>query len=309
MDVRPGGSDLIWFLLTLVIWSSMEAVSKPLMGWFDPFSLTFCRFLCGIAVLAVVAALQGRLKEFRSLDRRTLLMLCSMGLLNTFLSMSLLQLAVLHSTPATAATVFCVHPVLVLAGSVILGWERFSWIRSAAFAAAFAGVALVSSAAPGGGLAGPAFALAAALAFASYTLMSKKVSGRVSPVTANLVSFCAGVVALGVFMAATGRDPVPGNPAGAGTADLLRFIHLGVLVSGIGYLTFFRALKAMPVSAASLIFFLKPVLATGFSAALTGERPSAAFFAGLALVVLSTAACLLSRPRPRSGPCPGPRLG
>lgn len=275
----------------------MEAVSKPLMGLFDPFSLTFCRFLLGITVLAVFAALRGRLLEFRALGRRTLLLLCSMGVLNTFLSMSLLQLAVLHATPATAATVFCIHPVIVLAASVALGWERFSWVRTAAFAAAFAGVALVSAAAPGGGLAGPAFALIGAVAFASYTLIGKKVSGVVSPVTANLVSFTAGIAALAVFMAATGRRLVPGDLSGIGTADLLRFAHLGVLVSGAGYLTFFRALKAMPVSAASLIFFLKPVLATGFSAALTGERPSAAFFAGLALVVLSTAVCLLPRRR------------
>lgn len=275
----------------------MEAVSKPLMGLFDPFSLTFCRFLCGILVLAGYAALRGRLLEFRKLGRRTLLLLCSMGLLNSFLSMSLLQLAVLHSTPATAATVFCVHPVMVLAASVVLRWERFSWIRTVSFASAFAGVALVSSAAPGGGLAGPAYALAGAVAFASYTLMGKKVSGIASPVTANLVSFSAGVAALGLFMAATGRNPVPPDITGAGTADLLRFAHLGVLVSGLGYLTFFKALKAMPVSAASLIFFLKPVLATGFSAALTGERPPVVFFAGLALVVLSTAACLMFRPR------------
>lgn len=275
----------------------MEAVSKPLMGLFDPFSLTFCRFLCGILVLVVFAAFRGRLLEFRTLGRRTLLLLCSMGVLNTFLSMSLLQLAVLHATPATAATVFCIHPVIVLAASVALGWERFSWIRTAAFAAAFAGVALVSAAAPGGGLAGPVYALIGAVAFASYTIIGKKVSGVVSPVTANLVSFAAGVAALAVFMAATGRDLVPRDLSGAGTADLLRFAHLGVLVSGAGYLTFFRALKAMPVSAASLIFFLKPVLATGFSAALTGERPSAAFFAGLALVVLSTAVCLIPRRR------------
>lgn len=276
----------------------MEAVSKPLMGLFDPFSLTFCRFLCGILVLAGFAAIRGRLLEFRTLGRRTLLLLCSMGVLNTFLSMSLLQLAVLHSTPATAATVFCIHPVIVLAASIILGWERFSWTRTAAFAAAFAGVALVSSASPGGGLAGPAYALTGAVAFASYTIIGKKVSGIVSPVTANLVSFAAGVAALAVFMTAAGRNLVPDGLPGAGTADLLRFAHLGVLVSGLGYLAFFRALKAMPVSAASLIFFLKPVLATGFSAALTGERPAAAFFAGLALVVLSTAVCLISRPRP-----------
>lgn len=276
----------------------MEAVSKPLMGLFDPFSLTFCRFLLGLIVLAVFAALRGRLLEYRALGRRTLLLLFSMGVLNTFLSMSLLQLAVLHATPATAATVFCIHPVIVLAASVALGWERFSWLRTTAFAAAFAGVALVSAASPGGGLAGPFYALTGALAFASYTLIGKKVSGVVGPVTANIVSFAAGIAALAVFMAATGRDFVPRDLPGAGTADLLRFAHLGVLVSGVGYLTFFRALKAMPVSAASLIFFLKPALATGFSAVLTGERPSAAFFAGLALVILSTAACLVPRHHP-----------
>jgi drug/metabolite transporter (DMT)-like permease len=74
-----------------------------------------------------------------------------------------------------------------------------------------------------------------------------------------------------------------------GTGNMLRLAHLGILVSGVGYLAFFRALATMKASAASLLFFLKPALATGFSMMLASERPDAVFLAGVALVVISSA--------------------
>lgn len=280
---------MLWFLVVLVLWSSMEVVSKPLMGLFDPFSLTLFRFITGTVVLAAFAAIRGRLSELRSLDRRSILHLGAMGFLNTFLSMSLLQLAVLHSSPAAAATVFCSHPMMVLLFSVLAGWERFSALKTLSFAGGFTGVVLITAASPGGGWIGPVYALLGALAFASYTMLSKRICSHVSPVTANLVSFCAGVASLAGFMLLTGRPVLPPGIGSADTADLLRLAHLGILVSGMGYIAFFEALKVMPVSAASLVFFLKPALATGFAVLLAGERPSTLFIAGVALVVLSSA--------------------
>ncbi len=64
-----------FFLLTLVLFSSMEAVSKPLMGIVDPFQLTFHRFLTGLFFLVFVLAMQRKIGDLFSLRRRDLAVL------------------------------------------------------------------------------------------------------------------------------------------------------------------------------------------------------------------------------------------
>lgn len=267
------------FAAALLLWSSMEVVSAPLMAQADPFGLTFLRFLVGFAFLLVTAAIRGTLRRVAGLGLRSISALVLAGFLNTFLSMSLLQSAVALSTPATAAAVICTHPLMVLLASAVMGWEAFSLRRTGAFAACAAGVLLIGFQPSSSG--GVAPALAAAACFAAYTMVAKSMAAGVDPLTANIVSFAGGLVSLGVFLAATGRRVLP---AGLDAGGIARVAYLGILVSGAGYLAFFRALRSMRASAAAMLFFLKPPVATGFAVLAAGERPGAGFLAGLALI-------------------------
>lgn len=257
----------------------MEVVSAPLVSEVDPFSLTFMRFLIGFAFLLAASAFRGTIRRVAALGRGSLAALALAGFLNTFLSMSLLQSAVALSTPATAAAVICTHPLMVLIASTALGWEAFSPRRAGAFAACAAGVLLIGFQPSSAG--GVAPALAAAACFAAYTLVAKRMAAGVDPLTANIVSFAGGLVSLGVFLAATGRRLLP---AGLDADGIARLAYLGIMVSGAGYLAFFRALRSMRASAAAMLFFLKPPVATGFSVLAAGERPGAGFLAGLVLI-------------------------
>jgi drug/metabolite transporter (DMT)-like permease len=59
-------------------------------------------------------------------------------------------------------------------------------------------------------------------------------------------------------------------------------------------------LRSASASSSSLVFFVKPILATALAAILLGERPGAGFLAGLVLISAGSAAALLLA-RPASG--------
>jgi drug/metabolite transporter (DMT)-like permease len=299
---------LPWFLATLLLWSSMEVVSKPLMGGVDPFGLTLVRFSTGLAVLAASAALTGRLGELKRLGRGTVAALLLLGLLNTSFSMSMLQLAVARSSASLAATMICSNPLLVVLFSVASGMERFSPARLAAFSCGAAGVYLVMYSGEGRvDIAGSLFALASAISFAAYVVIGKRLVSRATPLSANIVSFAGGVGSLALFMVLSGRR-VFAPSWDPGLADVLSLAWLGVFVSGVGYLTFFRMLRSASASSSSLVFFVKPVVATALAAAILGERPGAGFLAGLVLISAgSAAALLLARPVPGRGGGQGSR--
>ncbi|NLP05906.1 EamA family transporter [Candidatus Fermentibacteria bacterium] len=270
----------------------MEAVSKPLLEHFDPFGLTLARFAAGLAVLLAASAVTGRTGELSSMRARTAASLLLLGFLNTFLAMSLLQLAVKYSSASAAATLICSNPILVLLYSVLTGRERPSLLRLAAFAAGVSGVLLVWRSEGGSG-GGAVPALASAAAFAAYTLAGKSLAARVSPLNANIVSFAGGTASLAVFMAAEGRRVFDAGWTPS-AADIASILWLGLVVSGAGYLAFFGMLKSSPASSASLVFFAKPAVATLLSMALLGETPGAGFLPGLVLVTAGSAAGLLS---------------
>jgi drug/metabolite transporter (DMT)-like permease len=279
---RPG---LFWFALTLLLFSSMEVVSKPLMGFIDPFTLTFLRFAAGLAVLVPFTLLRGGgMDGILGLGARNLLVLAFLGLLNTFFSMSMLQLAVRSTGASTAAAVICSNPVFVLAFASAFGMERFSAGRLLALLAGVAGIFLVAS--DGGELrlgAGILYAVTASVTFALYTVLGKRLASSVSPLVANCVSFFAGIAALAGFLLLTGRPLLP--PPGLDGVSLGRLVFLGAGVSGLGYVAFFFTLRAFRATTASMIFYMKPVVAAALASLLLGEGHGPRFAIGTLLII------------------------
>jgi drug/metabolite transporter (DMT)-like permease len=274
----------LWFALTLILFSSMEVVSKPLMASTDPFTLTFLRFAGGLAVLVPVLLLSpGERTAAAGMRSRTVAALAFLGFLNTFFSMSMLQLAVKTTSASTAAAVVSSNPVFVLGFACLFGMERFSAGRLVALLAGLGGIFVVAS--EGEGLAletGVLYAVVSSVTFALYSVLGKRMVASVTPLAANTVSFSFGVAALAAFLALTGR---PLLPSSGDTGSIVRVAYLGAGVSGLGYVAFFETLKAFRATTASLIFYLKPVVATALAVAVLGEVHGWAFAGGTVLII------------------------
>jgi drug/metabolite transporter (DMT)-like permease len=285
---------MLYFIVTLIIFASMEAVSKPLMGHIDPFALTFWRFAAGFLFFLFYPGMKKRFKEIFRFKKNDWFAVISLGILNTFLAMSLLQISVKHCSAATSATIFCSNPVFVMLISSVMGLEKFSLRKSIGI---FAGVGAVAFIMAEKGVvinSGAFFALSGAVVFAAYTVLGKRTVSKIDPFAVNLTSFLSGLTANFLFMTFSGISFIP-SPEFFNISRTLAFIYLGFAVTGIGYVTFFETIKRFTAVSASIIFMLKPAVAVIFSAVFLGETLSAHFFAGLLMLMAATAVIFSDR--------------
>jgi len=275
------------FIVTLVFFASMEVVSKPLLGSIDPLTLTFWRFAAGALVLSIILIRRRGLSSIRTLGGGTVALLLLMGVVNIALAMSLLQTAVKLTSAARAATVFCANPVLVFIISALSGTEKANLLKVLGLLSGLAGLAIVSGLHTLTVDKGTAYAMVSAAAFALYTVMGKRVSGRTDPVTINVVSFAAGLIVLFAFLAASGR-PLSPAPLVASPGKAAAALYLTLGVSGVAYLTFVRAIRRIGAVAASMVFMLKPAVASVLAVVFLGEVLTPPFWIGLVLTSLGS---------------------
>lgn len=282
------------FLLTLVCFSSLEVASKPLMPHLHPMVLTFYRFLIGGLFLLAVGMV--RRAPFRRLGWRNLAGLSLLGVLNVFCSMSLLQAAVKHSSASLAASVFCTNPVFVLLLAALCGQEKLTLRRAIAFPLGVLGVGIVlnpfENFAPGA-FAGVLFAFGAAVLFASYSVAAKRFAAEIDPFVANSVSFLAGTTCILGYGLARGLPFALPSAIVDDPVHLSLFLFLGFVVSGLAYISCFVSLRRFKASAVSMLFFVKPALATVLAWLLLSEPLGLRFFGGLGTIM---AAGLLAAP-------------
>ncbi|NLV93160.1 MAG: DMT family transporter, partial [Candidatus Riflebacteria bacterium] len=108
------------FLLvfTVIAFSFIEIIVKPVASDIAPLLLNFWRFAIG-AVILLPALFIFKGSELRSLTRGDVLRLSLIGILNIFISMGFYALCMKYSRASTAAVLFSANP---------LATNFFSWL-------------------------------------------------------------------------------------------------------------------------------------------------------------------------------------
>lgn len=269
----------LYLLVTLLFFSSLEVVTKPISGRVDPFFLTFFRFIVGGTFLILLAALSKR-----RIERSDFPKLALVGCLNGVISMSLLQLSVKYSNASTAATLVAMNPLFVGVFAQLLGKDKISKKKWLAMALGALGVIVLSSAnVSGDSTFGIICGILAAISFALYTVLMKDFSGKYGALLATAVStFSAGVV-YGLLLAVSGRLSLPHLTL----PETFILLYVGVGVTGVAYVTFFKAIQRFGPVKTSVIFYLKPVVASLLAFSLLSETMNVQKIVGTAIVVVS----------------------
>jgi drug/metabolite transporter (DMT)-like permease len=288
LDLGNRGGTVLFFVITLLLFSSIEVASKPLMGHVDPFMLTFVRFALGGLVLLAALVGTGRHKRLAGLPAKMWLAMAALGLLNGFFSMSMLQLAVYHGNASTAAALFCSNPIFVFGIATMLGLQRFSWIRLAGVLFGVGGVLVIFQDSVLKVTVGGVHALLAAVGFATYTVFNKRLVARVGALALNAVSFAAGITGLGFYVLLSGRTLMLPNSNIDPWQLVVTVAYLGIMVTGLGYVTFMRTVHRFTPTAASVIFLLKPAVASLYAWWFLDEVLNFWFLVGTALIMLGS---------------------
>ncbi len=259
--------------------------TRALAGELGPVTLALARYAVALAVLLPVFLARPRQRVAgRDLGPMLLLGVAQFGLLIALLNWGLERI------PASrGALIFATFPLLTLMLAAALGRERPSWAKALGTLVSLAGVALTLGEGlmqAGGGLAGGSLAgglavLAAAAVGAGCAVFYRPYLLRYPVLQVGTLAMAAAVGALALFA-------LPERPL----ASLLRLgPRAGLLVlfiglsSGVGYLLWLTALRHTTPTRATVLLGLSPVTAALFGPLLLGERPGAALWLGLALVL------------------------
>jgi drug/metabolite transporter (DMT)-like permease len=263
--------------ITIVIFSTLEVVTSTLKGIINPLQLTFIRFFIGgFTLLPFVIAKKEKLQK------KDWLFFLLLGVLNIFISMGALQLSINQGKASTAAILISSNPIFVMFFSALILKEKATYDKITCIALGIAGISLIIYKGNTGGdtVVSLILALLASLTFGLYTVLGKLKSEGVSSITMISISSILGSL-LYIPVLFYYKLPLFYIPQ----ASIFKVLYLGIFLSGIAYITYMEALKLLTASKGSMVFFLKPVLASILAIVFLGESLSIKTVIGMLLVL------------------------
>src|SRR5262245_42414063 len=186
-----------------MFWAFNVTVVKISLREMEPLAFNLIRFGCAAAaLLALTRWLEGSLR----VQRGDVWRLVALGVIGHTLYQLCFVLGLARTTASSTAMIFGASPVVVGILSRLAGHERIDPAGGAGALLAFYGVYLivggsdVTNGGPGGGskLAGDLLVLGAVLCWAFYTVLSKDLLERHTPLRVTALSMSVGTVLMAV---------------------------------------------------------------------------------------------------------------
>lgn len=224
---------------------------------FNPFQLTFLRFLFGGLFLLTIVIIKNDLNKF-NIPLKKYLQISLIGSINSIIAMSLLQVSVKYSSSSTAAILVSANPVFVLILAPIILKEKITFKKVVAL----------------------------------YTVIVKKFLFDIDTMVFQTISFLGSSIFFYIILKIF-HVPVFDFKITFNTIFLLTYIS--IFITGIAYITFFKALSILEASLSSFSYLLKPVISITLAYLFLKEIPNQMKLAGTFLIIISILIILLKR--------------
>ena len=275
---------LLYLIVSVIAFTTFEPFSKLITDDISPTAITGIRFLLGGLMLYPLAFNHIKKKELK-IGVKDYLVMGALGVLCICISMLSLQQAVKTApSPATVAIVFSVNSVITIClGSLFLK-EKLTLYSVLAVILCVVGICFMFDPKAGANFISILFAIIAALSFSFFTILSKRVNEKFSPAINSAVAFTVGGLILFVYSYALGEV----DTSLLSIKALWVLLYLTVVVTGIGYIAYFKTLEFGGALAAGLVFFIKPILTPFVTWVVNGIVPDYKVFIALALIILGS---------------------
>ena len=271
----------LYILLTAIVFTTFEPVSKLIAHQVEPVAMTFIRFFIGGGVLLPFSIASIKKKNIK-LSAKDIAVMVLLGVLCICVSMVLLQYAVaIAESPALIAIIFSANSVFTIIFAAFILKDKITPKKVLAVMLCLAGVIVCADVKSGTSSLSVALAVLSAVSFSLYTVLSKKYLTKAGGVIQTGISFFGGSLVLLIALLVMGTNILP--MINGHTVPYL--LYLGIAVTGIGYWSYFRALDITSAGEASMVFFIKPILTPFVALIITGTPLTVSTFIALALVL------------------------
>ena len=275
-----------WFgllagLIAASIWGGMYVVSKVVLDVVPPFPLLTTRLILGVLTLLPFVIY----KQGINFTRKQWGQVLGVGFIGYGISLAFQFIGTKLSTAANGSLVTSATPAFVLLFAAWILGERVTRQRLAALGLATLGVIIVID--PRTTRLSPALfwgnisLVAAALTWALYSVLIRKVIRGLAVLPVSLVCFLGGLLFTipigGVELRISGLEKIT-------PWVILGILYLGVISTGLAMYLWNMAFARLEAGVASLTFFAQPVVGAGLGALLLGEQLTGMFFLGGLLI-------------------------
>ena len=263
------------------IWGGMYVVSKVVLEIIPPFSLVTLRLVLGAVTLAIILLIKG----FPRISRSQVVQVLGVGFVGYGMSLSLQFLGTKMSTAANGSLVTSATPAFVLLFAWMLLRERITGRTMLALFLATLGVIAVidprSAQLDPELFLGNLFLISAAITWALYSVLVRKVTQNTDVMLFSLIAFLGGLpvsVPAGAWeLSTTGVGEITIGVVGG-------VLFLGVICTALAMVLWNTAFAYVDASLASLTFFAQPVVGTFLGWLFLHERITPLFLLGGILI-------------------------
>ena len=279
--------SILYIMITALCFGTMEAASKLGGTAFNSIQLVFLRFLIGGLILLPFAMKELKQKKYR-LTRSDWGYLLLLGFICVCFSMAMLQIGVEKINANLASIIISMNPLFTMIFAHFIVHDRFTARKAVVLLVSFTGLLIIVD--PGkmmqGNIAvdGLIITLLSAISFGLYTALGKLRLEKLGGMVQNSFSFLLGSFVLLIYMLAGGLPVIEG----INLSSLPLLLYLGVVVTGLGYYAFLKAIAIAGPSNASIAFFIKPVIAPLVAFALLGEKITVNLMIGVVIILLGS---------------------
>ncbi|MGB0865362.1 MAG: DMT family transporter [Granulosicoccaceae bacterium] len=267
--------------LGMLLIPGMDAIAKYVGPRVSVGQIVWCRFFFQTLFMGSVALLFLNKEQLRFSHPLQHLARATMISLATGLFFTALQ----YMPLAESIAIFFVEPLILTVLAGVFLKEKIGWRRILAVTIGFGGAMMIVQ--PEFAKAGWAAALpmGAALAFAIYLLLTKRLSGHTHPVAIQLFTGAGATLVMSVALAAGAALQLrPLAPAWPASNDLYLLIGMG-LIASVGHLFVVMAFARTSAATLAPLQYLEIVSATLLGLYFFGDFPDLIAWTGVAVII------------------------
>jgi len=282
---RLGATDLL-MLLTCFFWALNFTVVKIALREFAPHAFNAARLVLASVLLLAYLWRKG---DGLAVNRADLLKLTALGIVgNTFYQLLFIN-GLRRTTASDTSFIMTMSPVLIALLGSLFGVERIRWAGWAGILVAFSGLYLVVFGRSGAlslgseGLTGNLFILAANLCWAVYTVFSRPLLARMSPLKLTTLTFVLGAL----FYLPAGVGEMVATPwLSLSLSGWTALLYSAVFSFAVGYVIWYSSVKRVGSTKTGVFGYITPVFAVIIAWIFLGEGIHLHQVAGVAIIFI-----------------------
>ena len=273
-------------IFAVVVWGASFIATKVALEDISPISIVWLRFLMGVLILGLAVILRS---QFTLPDKKEWVYFALLGFLGITFHQWLQSNGLQTSEAGTTAWIVAKTPVFM----ALLGWfllkERLGWIKSLGILLAFIGVLVVvskgdfSSISVGRfGAPGDVLIMISAVNWAVFSVLSRR---GLKSHPASLMMFY--VMSFGwLFTSLLFFTTTSFSEIGQLTLNgWVAVAFLGIFCSGLAYIAWYDALKALPTAQTGVFLYIEPLVAVVVAFFILAEAITLASLLGGAVIL------------------------